>query len=585
MLILAIGTLVFACNDKFMDRYPETQMSGEAFFNSESDLKQYCNSFYSPILPGANIYTDDNNSDNVDMSTLSEEMTGTRTVPSTSGAWGWGDLRNINYFLEHYNKAAISDTLKNHYAGVARFFRAFFYFNKLKTFGAVPWYSSTLGTTSDDLYKARDPRNVVVDSIVADLDFAIRWVSRTHTNTYITRWAALVLKSRICLYEGTWEKYHSEDAFGVSGSDGSNYLRLAADAAYEVMINGGYSLYNTGKPTQDYGDLFAMESADLGEVILAREYVTGLAAHNSNAQFISATLGNPGLTKDLIESYLTKDGLPFSLVSNYNVLEFPQETANRDPRLAQTIRTPGYKRRGGTTLQIPDFKSTLTGYQCVKFVTEAENDGNMASTNDLPIFRLAEVMLNYAEAKAELGNFSAADAAISLNPIRKRAGMPDFDINVASDPLLISQYDKNHDPLILAIRRERRVELAIEGFRKDDLMRWGEGQSLSKSFRGMYFSEFGNKDFNGDGMVDFGIYADPTKVSGPVSTIQYLYLASSPAVAPSYVLSQSDHGTLNIHPYQSRAFYESRDYLDPMPTNEILLNPKLTQNPGWEDGN
>jgi hypothetical protein len=257
-------------------------------------------------------------------------------------------------------------------------------------------------------------------------------------------------------------------------------------------------------------------------------------------------------------------------------MEFPAEVKNRDPRMAQTIRTPGYKRRGGTTLLVPDFKSALTGYQCIKFVTTADQDGYLGNTNDLPIIRLAEVMLNYAEAKAELGSFTTADAALSINPIRKRAGLPDFNVAaVPSDPVLLSQYEKAMDPLILAIRRERRVELVMEGFRRDDMLRWKEGPVLARSYKGMYVAAFGNKDFNGDGAVDVGIYQSSTSVPSPISGVQYLY------ISPNFALTNGTSGYLDLHPGEYRSFDEQRDYLNPLPTTEILLNPKLDQNIGW----
>lgn len=571
-LILA-SALIAGCNKDFLDRFPISEVSPNQYFKTQQDLEIYTNGFY-PMLPGAGIYTDDTQSDNVDPQTISDLMAGRTIVQMDAAAagWTWSDLRNINFFLENYGRAEIADSVKNHYAGIARFFRAWFYYNKLMRFGDVPWYSTSLNAGSPELYKARDPRVMVVDSIVADLDFASQHVLPAHNVSRITRWASLALLSRVCLFEGTYRKYHP--SLGLQGT-AERLLQRAAESARSVIAEGGYTLYSTGNPGTDYLNLFTLEAADPSEVILARVYDKTLElTHTANGVFTSATLGAPGLTKDMVNSYLAADGKPFSSVTGYNTLPFTEEVKNRDPRLAQTIRTPGYIRKSGGATLLPDLDNAPTGYQCIKWVMGTDQDGYQTNTNDLPVFRLAEVMLNYAEARAELGLLDQGDVSLALDPIRRRAGMPLFQLNgLQADPILLAQYTQTDDPLILEVRRERRVELAMEGFRRTDLLRWKEGPALAKVFRGMYFPSLGYYDFNGDGTEDFGIFEEMPAVQQPA--VQYLILK------PNFELTEGTKGNLIVHPNETKKFDEQKDYLFPLPVNEILLNPSLVQNPNW----
>lgn len=570
LLLLLTGCSFLACKKDFLERYPQSEISPQLFFNTEKDLELYTNSFYAS-LPGDDIFTADFSSDNVNVSAIDEVVTGRRRVftDAASAGWTWTALYNINYFLEQYDKPAIPAEARNHYGGVARFFRAWFYFEKLARFGDLPWYSKSLNAGSPELYKARDPRTLIVDSIIADLDFAAANLRSAKTPARISKWTALAFKSRVCLFEGTFRKYHPE--FELQGSADA-LLQEAADAANEVMTDGPYKVA-TGDPANVYLNLFAAQTPNTNEFILSRLY--GLAvnkSHAANQIFTSPTRGNPGLTKSLIESYLMSDGSRFSAAPGSATMPFWEEVANRDPRLAQTIRTPGYTRIGATTPLVPDYANSFTGYQNIKFVSTPDQDA--AAYTPLPIIRYAEVLLNYAEAMAELQQLTQAEADRSINLLRARVNMPGLTISgLTADPFLTAQYQHTTDPVVLEVRRERRIELAMEGFRFNDLMRWKEGHLLAEVFYGAYYSAKGTYDLDGDGKNDIAVV--DTKPSPSTPGLQYLVLQ------PDKALSEGDKGKIIVHANVEKTFDENKDYLYPLPLSELLLNPELEQNDNW----
>ncbi|HEU4553776.1 MAG TPA: RagB/SusD family nutrient uptake outer membrane protein [Chitinophaga sp.] len=572
LIVLGVAALC-ACKKDFLDRLPLSDITSPAFFNTEKDLDLYVNSFYAD-LPGTEIYSGDISSDNVEPGVISDLIAGRMVVPTSAGdaGWTWTSLRNINYFLAHYNKAAISDSIKANYAGIARFFRAFFYFQKVQRFGDVPWYSQPLEANSAELYKARDPRSLVIDSVLADLDYAAANIKTAKNASRITKWAALALKARVCVFEGTYRIYHTE----LGLSNGNQLLEKGIAAAQQIMQSGVYKLYSTGKPESDYGNLFSADAANTDEYILARVYDRTLTkTHAANGTFITPTLSAPGLTKSLVNSYLMKDGTPFSKQPGYAVMPYWEEVKNRDPRLSQTIRTPGYKRIGTNTTLPPDYSNAMTGYQNIKFVTGTDQDGYNTNSNDLPVFRYAEVLLNYAEAKAELKQFTQADADMSVNLLRSRAGMPPMQVAALTiDPLLQAQYNIS-DPVILEVRRERRVELAMEGFRYQDVLRWKRGPLLAENFKGAYFPGTGTYDLDGDGKNDLAVVT--TMPANPDKSLQYF------ALQPDHALSEGNSGNIIVHPAANKKFVDPRQYLYPLPRTELLLNTNLVQNPGWEE--
>ena len=429
----------------------------------------------------------------------------------------------------------------------------------------------------ENLMKPRDSRVLIIDSVMADLDFAIEHLPATRSVERVTKWTALALKSRVALYEGSWRKYHT--ASGLPGAD--RLLQLAAEAALTFITESGYTIYNktTGPSGKPYQDLFATINADgvADEVILARRYSNDLALrHNLQFYITARTQGKPGLEKSLVNSYLMADGSRFTDIPGYETMEFYNEVQNRDPRLAQTIRTPGYTRIGQTVSLAPDFEATMTGYQPIKWMNNVSMDGNNQSYHDMVLFRAGEVLLNYAEAKAELGTLTQADIDISVKKLRDRVNMPNLGLAAANanpDPYLVNMYKQvtgGNIGVILEIRRERRIELVMENnLRWNDLMRWKEGHLLTRPFLGMYFPGAGNYDLNRDGKVDVEIY-DGTK---PPATGPYQIASSE--------LTHSGGGYILTNRNINKTFREDRDYLWPLPVEDRELNEHLKQNPNW----
>lgn len=579
---VAAGLIALSGCSDFLDREPLSQISPVNGFNSESELRLYVRSFYDKMLPNADnedngftsLYTETSN--NIVVNSLSPQIAGNRTVPVNGGGWDWTNLRNVNYFLQNYMRGNLDTTITYKYVAVAKFFRAYFYFNMVARFGDVPWYSKPIeANDTASLNKRRDARTLVMDSVVNDIDFAIAHLGTGKDVAEVTKWTALALKSRLCLFEGTFRKYHQE--FELKDAD--RFLQMAADAAGEVIKGGAYNIYKSA-PDNAYRDLFSSLSVIPEEIILARQYSANLQIfHNVNYYTTAPSFGKPGLEKSLVNSYLMKDGSRFTDRPGYDKMEFFNEMQNRDPRLTQTIRGPGYKRIDGNVVLAPSYAGTVTGYQLTKFVTAAANDALAKSPNPLPVFRYAEVLLNYAEAKAELGNITQADLDQSVKLLRDRVGMPAMDLaaaNATPDNYLAAQYAQvsgANKGIILEIRRERRTELVMEGFAWNDLMRWKEGHLLAVQFKGAYFPGAGNYDLDGDGTPDLAIY---TSTPPAIPNIQLLKLGTDVVLE-----NGASGGNIIINGTIPKTFREDRDYLFPIPAQELLLNPALKQNPNW----
>ncbi|PTX18859.1 putative outer membrane starch-binding protein [Pontibacter mucosus] len=567
----SIALLFTGCEKEFLDKPPKDKVDADFFFKTATDLEVATNDFYT-MLPTTGVYSDDASSDNIVPLIAADRVRGNRIVPTTrgSGGWSWGNLRKINFFLENYHRVP-DEAAKRHYGGIARFFRAHFYFDKVKRFGDVPWYGKVLEAGDSDLYKARDSRKLVIDSVMADIDFAIANIPAEVKLNRITKYTALLLKARIALHEGTYRKYH-----GLG--DYEELLQQAAAASQELINSGAYRLFTAGGANGAYRELFARNNQDPTETILARDFESDLGQHNLGYLMTAPTMGAWGITKDVINSYLMKDGSRFTDQPGYETMEFYEEMQNRDPRLTQTTAGPNFTVYGESTPEPVNLNGTTTGYRVIKALPA--KDQWTASYYDIIIFRYAEALLVYAEAKAELGTLTQQDLDISINKLRDRVGMPHLNLaqaNAYPDSYLAAMYPNvdagANKGVILEIRRERRIELFNEGHRWDDLMRWKEGKKIEQPMVGIYFSRLGAHDFNNDGKAD--VYLHDGNASGaPKEASTIINVQQRP-------LTNGTSGYLN--PFQLGGYFdENRDYYYPLPIEDLRLNENLVQNPNWE---
>ena len=583
--ILLAGFAFTGCDD-LLDAEPKDRLTPDSFYANESELKASAIIFYE-AFPGSELYVA--NDDHYTQNNPSDEVMGTRTVEASGNGWSWGALRNINTMLVKLDNCQ-DKAVRTRYEALARFFRAYFYFNKVKRFGDVPWYDKPLDSNDrESLCRPRDNREFIMGKILEDIDFAISNLPSGKSVYEVTKWTAMALKSRICLFEGTFRKYHAGDVFlqtlPSDAHDYAWYLNECANVSRTLIQTGGYTLHPS------YYELFhTMNAVDLAdEVILARDYNTTYGAyHNSGSTMTSGSRGCPSVTKKLIASYLMKDGTRFTDIPGWETMNFLQETQNRDPRLSQSIRTPGFKRMGETTLSSPDFNVTFSGYHPDKYLTTSDQDTNNASDIDLIIFRSAEILLNYAEAMAEAGTITQDDLDMSVNLLRTRAGVT-AGINLATananpDPFLTNAaYGGYQSPVLLAdankgvileIRRERAVELCQEGHRYYDIIRWKEGNVFKAPFYGMYFPGVGAYDVDNNGSKDIEIYT-ASSTSGA---------AVKKKLDDQIFLKDGTEGFIWLHKGIESKWDENKDYLYPIPTDErTLTGGALTQNPGWTD--
>jgi hypothetical protein len=555
--------------DSFLNRAPLSNLSPQTFFTNETDFQLYCNQYYTN-LPVQTLLRGDFNSDDKANQTLSTLLANTYTIPGSvsltshdlpgTGAfsaggstidgtgtnWVFSMIRSCNFFLASYSKAPISDSIKNVYVGETLFFRASEFWKKVKAFGDVPYINTYITDTSSTyLYGPRMPHAQVMDSVLSDLNFAVAHLPVTPAQPgRINKYAALALKARVCLWEGTYRKYTT------GAGDPTVYLQGAVDAAEALMNSGAFHLYTTGHTASDYYNLFIQEELSGNpEAILSARYLPSILMNDIDRQLGQ---NGDGYSKDFVRSYLCTDGLPTALSALYQGDDNPDnEALNRDPRYKQSIATRGFNLLNGDTISLPRIgtTNTSTGYQPIKGRSSsiaAFNAG--ASTFDFFIFRYAETLLIEAEAKAEQGLCTQAILDKTINLLRARVGMPSMVItSLVKDP----KSDFPALPVLLdEIRRERRVELASENFRWDDLHRWHMGPLIS----------------------------NPETILG---------MKLTPALRAQYPSSQVSgivvdaNNYIRVYPNFTSRAWDDKLYLFPIPTQEITLNPAIKQNPGW----
>tara|TARA_R110002124_G_scaffold287328_1_gene472961 strand:- start:75349 stop:76974 length:1626 start_codon:yes stop_codon:yes gene_type:complete len=527
--------VISACNDEYLERYPLDQISDAQFWSTSTDLELYANQFYIDLRDPQVNWRKDDKSDNNAPGDRNSYLWGEYVIPATGGGWGksdWQPIRRCNYALARIADME-KDALVLRYEGEIRFFKSFYYQKMIERFGDVPWYEEDLQTDSEGLVKARDSRKVVFENMLMDLDFAIENLPEESGENRLTKYVALTFKAEACLFEGTFRKYH-----GLG--DHEEILAEAAEAAEEVINSGRFSLYSTGNPEQDYFDLFVQQNlTGNSEVIFFQRFIEGIRMHNN-----VRSLGEPhtGYTKDFVQSYLSKDGLPIALSPLYQGDEnFEEEFVDRDPRMKQSIYVPDRPYRiysdGSVDYRtMPEFDNNYvtTSYYITKGYSPYEVDRLQNQTTiDVFTYRYGKLLVTYAEAKAELGEATQEVLDNSINLLRDRVGMPHLMVDVGFEDPNWPNWEVPVTPLINEIRRERRIETAGEGTRWEDLVRWKAGKLIE----------------------------NPLTYVG----------ATDPETGEYRV----------IYPGNTRT-WNDKLYLYPIPVQELSLNPQLTQNPGWE---
>jgi hypothetical protein len=613
--------LFSACGEDFLERYPLDSMSDATFFNSANDLKVLANGFYR-MLPRYHYQRGGMAHDGNNMDVASDILAfaspngnlmrrgASGQAPDADGTWNssWDWIRQINYLIKNADRVPNRGMEVSHYIGEGYFFRAWVYYGMLTTYGDVPFITTVLGTSDEELYRTRDSRHDVARGIIKDLDSAIvnlSWKGQGPASGAgrVNKESAIVLKARVALFEGTWERYHSRAGtpFAVSGKTGEDLLQLVAPAVQELINHQGTNIFTNGGPLNEpYNQLRSqLDGTQVPGVFLYRVYdATQIVGHN----FFDKVVNAPSFTDRIVNAYLDKDGMPQALSAlPIDHKSLYSQGANLDPRFRQTIWTPDK----GPMYEIPGFAGATfiplaryphvsisqndywaeTGYRAWKGAILDAFEWRNGSTDDV-LLRYAEALLAYAEAKAILGTINQADLDMTVNLLRDRVGMAHInlaEVNSWPGSLYTAQeaYDPSEPNIVNEIRRERLVELCWEGRRLNDLKRWAVYEDAINGYRpkGAHIDQFLNYWNSADSLVNDGYNA--SDAAGLAITIgDRLEVDGEGYLNPFYTTPEFDEG--------GEGYYidPDRDYLSPIPRAQIDLYQEkggitLAQNPGW----
>ncbi|OJV80513.1 MAG: RagB/SusD family nutrient uptake outer membrane protein [Bacteroidia bacterium 44-10] len=569
IIYVVITAFVLGSCDDFLDKGPLDTFTNDNFWTNESNVTGYANTFYQNFLG----YGNGGGTGLFYFRTLSDDQAGGgfadwtfQNVPASNTNWsdGWIEIRRANILLENVGKVNMSDEAKNHWTGVGRLMRAWHYYQLVRAYGDVPWVDKSLDITDDGyLYGPRENRDGIMDKVLEDLDYACQNMYDNTAKTKLNRNVAYAMKSEICLFEGTFRKYRkAEDGQSAPDVTGANKFLSETKTAAAYLMDKGFSLNSSYQ-----GNYNSTNLATNPEMIFYKAYKQN-TLHHSLIAYISSSTQINGMSKAAFESYLFTDGKPLALTSldksDVAVMKIGTKTVGgnvvpdtvmsikkildlRDKRLSETIDTAlCYVGRGFTRFGTGISMTSSTGYGVNKYDNKSLENmyRNQTSANftHAPIFWLAAVYLQYAEACAELGNMTQDDLDKSVNKLKTRAGLPSLTINVGfSDPA----NNMEVSDLIWEIRRERRTELMFDNWtRYWDLIRWHQ---LNK--------------------LDSSVYPD--------------ILLGANIVNDPYDKAIDRVGNYIDGTKEKTRLFDKKHYWYPIPSGQISLNPQLGQNSGW----
>lgn len=578
-LLLATAVSFSSCDD-FLTRDPQDTVTDiPSFWNNEENLRTSFLDYYTYFFPGyrsswsrADNFAETNVADWTDDNAQEEATLFTKVAPTTDADnWNFEKIRNMNLLLSRIQSSSLGEEAKNHWSGVARLFRAMEYAKLVQKFGDVPYYDAVVGSTDNEqLYRARDPRTTVMDKVNEDLAFActnIRVNDGTKGLT-VNRAVAQGFASRIMLFEGTWQKYNANNT-----AKAAEYLKAAKDYAAALMQTNAYSIAPSYKSLTTSEDL-----AGNPEIIMYRSYVENVVMH-SLMSFQNTEMEKSSPSRSFVDAFLTKNGLPIHQAGNtdYKGKEYAKEIQNRDPRLADNIDEESGLRLNGVAAVY-----AASGYYANRYVNKdlINKPGGMSSTNttDAPVMKLNEVMLNYIEAAAELADLgqytlTQADFDKTINAIRDRQSTKMPHVTLAGNALKVNGVEINDPdrdatvkPILWEIRRERRVELAYEGVRFNDLRRWGKLE---------YADMVKNKKLNMGAWINKADYPENAEALAKITLCD----------ENGNIVTGNEGYIMPITEVAKMRVMADKDYLYPVPVDQITMYEthgfKLTQNPGW----
>lgn len=562
-IIAASALMLSSCND-LLDKNPRDTFTNQpSFWSNENLVNSYSNGFYNFYGSASSFYFDDLNDDQVEPSFANWTY---RTIPGKAAAWSdrFTFIRRVNYLLDNLKNSTLSDATKKKYEAIGRLNRAKEYAELVKMYGDVQWEDHVITTVTDPAtYGARNDADSVMMHVLDDLNFAIdNLASNTSDRTQWSKELALAMKSDICLYWGTYCKYRTQDDNGKAPNLtlSSQFLNESVKASEAIM---GESFFSLNKWTPDnsgkiYTIYNSLDLSDNHEAIFYRHYVQDVVSHGL-CDYTCSSSTQKGMTKDCIDAFLFKDGKPLATTTmdtddkavqnangDWSIQHFLK---NKDKRLSLLVDSIiSFKGHGWVRNEpspdgpLPAQMTSSTGYTVYKYDNPQMIISYRTNTNtnytDVPLYWYSVILLNEAEAKAELGTITQADLDKTVNLLLKRAELPAMTLTPEADPA----NNMGVSNLIWEIRRCRRCELVCDmNYRYWDLVRWHQLDKL---------------DTNKYPNTNLG--ANVSNIAGASNTNGYLKGTSA-----------------------TRTF-DHKYYLYPVPTNEILLNDKIKQNPNWE---